>query len=67
MVYLFYISGPGRGVSKSTGPAKFSLALALWPWSFISPDYVADVNNVERGAWGDGEPGCQARPLTGED
>ena len=27
-----------RGVSKYTGPAKFSLALACWPWSFISPD-----------------------------
>ena len=26
-----------RGVSKSTGPAKFALALACcWPWSFIS-------------------------------
>ena len=27
----------GRGVSKSTSPAKFSLALACWPLSFISP------------------------------
>ena len=27
----------GLGVSKSTGPAKFSMALACWPWSFISP------------------------------
>ena len=27
----------GRGVSKSTGQAKISLALASWPWSFISP------------------------------
>ena len=23
---------------KTTDPAKFSLALACWPWSFISPD-----------------------------
>ena len=28
----------GRGVSKSTEPAKFSLARACWPWSFISPE-----------------------------
>ena len=36
----------GLGVSKSTGPAKFSLALACWPWSFISP-----VHNC---VWSDG-------------
>ena len=32
-----YTGKSGRGVSKSTGPTKFPLALACWPLSFISP------------------------------
>ena len=34
-----WLTKSGRGVSKYTGPARFSLALACWPWSFISPGY----------------------------
>ena len=33
----------GLGVSKSTGQAKISLALACWPWSFISSAQRATI------------------------
>ena len=38
----------GRGVSKSTGSAKFSLALVCWPWSLISPGshHIDSVTHV---------------------
>ena len=46
-----YTGKSGREVSKSTGPAKFSLALAGWPWSFKSPGCIGPPIRTVRIIW----------------